>query len=55
MGVYSEHCAREAKDLRFLIPYSKPFRTTTKRKRWKNFEKVLESRNEADVANKGTG
>jgi triphosphatase len=55
MGVYSEHCAREAKDLRSLIPHSKPFRTTTKRKRWKNFEKVLESRNEADVANKGTG
>ena len=55
MGVYSEHCAREAKDLRSLIPHSKPFRTTTKRKRWKNFEKVLESRDEANVASKGTG
>jgi triphosphatase len=55
MGVYSEHCSREAKDLRSLVPHSKPFRTTTKRKRWKNFEKVLESRDEANVASKGTG
>jgi triphosphatase len=55
MGVYSEHCAREAKDLRSLVPHSKPFRTTMKRKRWKSFEKVLESRDEANVASKGTG
>jgi triphosphatase len=55
MGVYSENCAREAKDLRSLIPYSKPFRTMTKRKRWKEFEKVLESRDEADVASKVAG
>jgi triphosphatase len=55
MGVYSEHCSREAKVLRSLVPHSKPFRTTTKRKRWKNFEKVLESRDEANVASKGTG
>ena len=52
MGVYSEHCSRDAKDLRSLVPHSKPFRTMTRRKRWKNFEKVLESR---DVASKGTG
>ena len=55
MGVYSEHCAREAKDLRSLVPHSKPFRTTMKRKKWKSFEKVLESRDEANVASKGTG
>jgi len=55
MGVYSEHCSRDAKDLRSLVPHSKPFRTMTRRKRWKNFEKVLESRDEADVASKGTG
>jgi CHAD domain-containing protein len=46
MGVYSERCAREAKDLRFVVPGSKPFRTLTKRKRWKKFEKVLASRND---------
>jgi len=55
MGVYSEHCAREAKDLRSLVPHSKPFRTTMKRKKWKSFEKVLESQDEANVASKGTG
>ncbi|MDQ3863948.1 MAG: CHAD domain-containing protein [Actinomycetota bacterium] len=45
MGVYSERCAREAKDLRSVVPGSKPFRTLTKRKRWKKVEKVLASRN----------
>jgi triphosphatase len=53
MGVYSERCLREAKDLRSLVPHSETFRTMTKRKRWKNFEKVLENRD--DVASKGTG
>jgi triphosphatase len=53
MGVYSERCARQAKDLRSDVPGSKPFRTLTKGKKWKKFEKVLESRNEADVPNKG--
>ena len=52
MGVYSERCAREAKDLRSVVPHSKPFRTMTKRKKWKNFEKVLESRNEAAIPDK---
>jgi CHAD domain-containing protein len=55
MGVYSERCVRGAKDLRSLVPYSKPFRTMTKRKSWKNFEKVLESRGEPDITTKGTG
>jgi hypothetical protein len=41
MGVYAERCTREAKDLRSVLPDSKPFRTLTK---WKEFEKVLERR-----------
>jgi triphosphatase len=44
MGVYAERCTREAKDLRSVVPDSKPFRTLTKGKRWKKFEKVLERR-----------
>jgi triphosphatase len=53
MGVYAERCDREAKDLRSFIPGSKPFRTLTKRKKWKKFEKVLESRRETNIPNKG--
>jgi CHAD domain-containing protein len=53
MGVYAERCAREAKDLRSDVPGSKPFRTLTKGKKWKKFEKVLESRREANIPNKG--
>ena len=34
--------AAPAKDLRSLVPDSKPFRTLTKGKRWKKFEKSLE-------------
>ena len=44
MGVYAERCTREAKDLRSVVPDSKPFRTLTKGKRWKKFERVLERR-----------
>ncbi len=53
MGVYSERCAREAKDLRSVVPDSQSFRTLTKGKKWKRFEKVLKSRNGADIPNKG--
>jgi triphosphatase len=53
MGVYAERCTREAKDLRSFVPGSKPFRTLTKGKKWKKFEKVLESRSEARIPNKG--
>jgi len=53
MGVYSERCAREAKDLRSVIPDSKPFRALTKGKKWKTFEKVLWSRNGVDTPSKG--
>jgi triphosphatase len=53
MGVYAERCTREAKDLRSILPDSKPFRTLTKGKKWKRFEKVLESRSGADIPNKG--
>jgi CHAD domain-containing protein len=53
MGVYAERCTREAKDLRSNVPGSKPFLTLTKGKKWKKFEKVLESRNEANIPNKG--
>jgi triphosphatase len=53
MGVYAERCTREAKDLRSDVPDSKPFLTLTKGKKWKKFEKVLESRREANVPNKG--
>jgi triphosphatase len=52
MGVYSERCAREAKDLRSVAPDSKPFRALTKGKKWKKVEKVLERRNEAGTSNK---
>jgi CHAD domain-containing protein len=52
MGVYSERCAREAKDLRSVVPNSKPFSTLMKGKKWKQFEKVLESRNGAAIADK---
>jgi triphosphatase len=44
MGVYAERCTREAKDLRSAVPDSKPYRTLTKGKKWKKFEKVLERR-----------
>jgi hypothetical protein len=44
MGVYAERCTREAKDLRSVVPDSKPFGTRTKGKKWKHFEKVLERR-----------
>ena len=53
MGVYAERCTREAKDLRSDVPGSKPFLTLTKGKKWKKFEKVLESRREANIPNKG--
>jgi triphosphatase len=53
MGVYSERCTREAKDLRSVVPDSKPFRTLTKGKKWKKFEKVLESRKGAGIPGKG--
>src|SRR5919107_755717 len=53
MGVYAERCAREAKYLRSVVPGSKPFRALTKGKKWKKFEKVLKSRNEANIPNKG--
>ena len=53
MGVYAERCTREAKDLRSNVPGSKPFLTLAKGKKWKKFEKVLESRNEANIPNKG--
>ena len=53
MGVYAERCTREAKDLRSVVPGSKPFRTLTKGKKWKKFEKVLESRNGASMPDKG--
>jgi len=53
MGVYSERCAREAQDLRSVVPASKPFRVLTKGKRWQRFEEVMESRNGADVPDKG--
>ena len=41
MGVYSERCAREAKDLRSAVPDSKPLRALTKGKKWKKFEKSV--------------
>ena len=53
MGVYSERCAREAADLRSLVPASKSFRILTRGKKWKRFEKVMESRNGTDVPDKG--
>jgi len=53
MGVYSERCAREAKDLRSVVSDSKPFRTLIKGKKWKKFAKVMESRVEANMPNNG--
>src|SRR5215213_6039371 len=53
MGVYAERCTREAKDLRSVVPGSKALRTLTKGKTWKKFEKVLESRSEDNIPNKG--
>jgi triphosphatase len=52
MGVYAERCTREAKDLRSIVPDAKPFRTLTKGKKWKKFEKVLENRSGANISNK---
>jgi hypothetical protein len=52
MGVYSERCSREARDLRSTIPDSKPFRALKKGKRWKKFERVLKDRNSADAPGK---
>jgi CHAD domain-containing protein len=54
MGVYAERCTLEAKDLRSVVPGSKPFRTLTKGKEWKKFEKDMESRSEANTPNEGT-
>src|SRR5215210_4175072 len=51
MGVYAERCAVEAKELRSVVPDSKPFSTLTKGKKWKKFEKVLKSG--ADIPIKG--
>jgi CHAD domain-containing protein len=52
MGVYSERCACEAKNLRSVVPYSKPFRVLTRGKKWKKFEKVLESRTDSTAPSK---
>jgi triphosphatase len=49
MGVYSERCASEAKELRSAVPDSKPLRALIKGKRWKKFEKVLENQNRAGL------
>jgi hypothetical protein len=54
MGVYAERCTLEAKDLRSVVPGSKPFRTLTKGKEWKKFEKDMESRSEANTSNEDT-
>ena len=53
MGVYSERCAREAKDLRSVVSDSKPFRVLTKGKEWKKFERVLGDQKELDIPNTG--
>ena len=53
MGVYAERCTREAKDLHSVVPGSKPFRALIKGKKWRKFEKGLESRKGADIPNKG--
>jgi triphosphatase len=53
MGVYSERCSREAKDLRVAVPDSKPLRALKKGKKWKKFEKVLEDQKAFDVPNTG--
>jgi CHAD domain-containing protein len=51
MGVYSERCAREAKDLRSTVPGSKAIRALAKGKKWKKFQKVLEDLNESNMPN----
>src|SRR5215212_2402538 len=53
MGAYSERCAREAKDLRAVVPDSKPFRTLIKGKKWKKLVKVMERGTGAHVPNDG--
>jgi len=53
MGVYSERCAREAKDLRSIVPDSKPFRALVKGKKWKKLAKIMESRTGTDITNNG--
>lgn len=45
MGIYSERCARGAKDLRRAVPGSKPFRTLKRGKKWKMFEKLMKDQN----------
>ena len=54
MGVYAERCTREAKYLRSDVPGSKPFLTLTKGKKWKKFEKVMESQSGANIPNEDT-
>ena len=53
MGVYSERCVREAKDLRSVVPGSKPFRILARGKKWKKFAKVLESQRASNIRDKG--
>jgi CHAD domain-containing protein len=53
MGVYSERCSREAKDLRSAVPASKPFRALTKGKEWNKFEKVLEDQKASNAPSSG--
>src|SRR5215217_7073265 len=53
MGAYSERCAREAKDLRSVVPDSKPFRTLIKGKKWKKLAKVMERGTGPHVPNDG--
>ena len=53
MGVYSERCSSEAKDLRAVVPDSKAFRVLTKGKQWKKFEKVLENQKAFDSPTTG--
>jgi CHAD domain-containing protein len=53
MGVYAERCASEAKDLRSIVPDSKPYRALMKGKKWKKFRKVLESRSGVDASSQG--
>jgi hypothetical protein len=49
MGIYSERCARWARDLRCAMPGSKPFLTLRRRKEWKEFEKFVKDQNRAYV------
>ena len=53
MGIYSERCSRQARDLRVSVPDAKPFRVLTKGKEWKKFEKVLEDQKVFNVPNTG--